>query len=62
MSSRSFLRLTAALVLCVAATNAGSVAQTPISGIYSNLRYNSEGGDLLGMELLVLPNESSNGQ
>jgi hypothetical protein len=59
MSSRSFFRLKAALVLCAAATNAGSAAQTPISGIYSNLRYNSEGGDLLGMELLVLPNESS---
>jgi hypothetical protein len=27
----------------------------PVSGIYSDLTYNVEGGDLLGMELLVLP-------
>jgi hypothetical protein len=59
MISRSFLRLKAALVLCAAATNVGSAAQTPISGIYSNLRYNSQGGDLLGMELLILPSEGS---
>ena len=26
-----------------------------ITGIYSNLAYNEEGGDLLGMELLILP-------
>jgi hypothetical protein len=26
-----------------------------ITGIYSNLSYNKDGGDLLGMELLILP-------
>jgi hypothetical protein len=26
-----------------------------VSGIYSNLSYNEEGGDLLGTELLILP-------
>jgi hypothetical protein len=29
-----------------------------ITGIYSNLYYNVEGGDLLGMELLILPSGS----
>jgi hypothetical protein len=29
-----------------------------VSGIYSNLRYNVEGGDLLGMELLIFPSGS----
>ena len=37
------------------AATAGSATQTSIRGIYSSLRYNSEGGDLLGMELLILP-------
>jgi hypothetical protein len=59
MTSRSFLRIKAALVLCMVATNAGSATQTIISGIYSNLRYNSDGSDLLGMELLILPSEGS---
>lgn len=30
-----------------------------VSGIYSDLYYNSEGGDLLGMELLVIPCDPS---
>lgn len=55
MTSRSFLRLSAALVLCTVAATASSATQTSIRGIYSSLRYNSEGGDLLGMELLILP-------
>jgi hypothetical protein len=59
MTARSFLRLNAALVLCTMATNAGSAAQTSMSGIYSDLHYNSEGGDLLGMELLILPGEGA---
>jgi hypothetical protein len=29
-----------------------------ITGIYSNLHYNDEGGDLLGMELLIIPAKS----
>lgn len=36
-------------------------AATPepkIAGIYSDLHYSQEGGDLLGMELLVVPTES----
>jgi hypothetical protein len=28
-----------------------------ISGIYSNLAFNSEGGDLLGTELMIVPRE-----
>ena len=57
--SRSFLKPLAVLVLSTAGTNAGSAEPTPLSGIYSNLRYNSEGGDLLGMELLILPGKES---
>lgn len=30
-------------------------SNTKVTGVYSNLRYNKEGGDLLGMELLVIP-------
>jgi hypothetical protein len=30
-----------------------------VTGIYSNLHYNDEGGDLLGMELLIIPDNSS---
>ncbi len=28
-----------------------------VTGIYSSLTYNEEGGDLLGMELLIVPRE-----
>ena len=38
------------------------VAPLKVSGIYSDLSYNAEGGDLLGMELLVIPaGEDKNG-
>jgi hypothetical protein len=30
-----------------------------VSGIYSDLEYNQEGGDLLGMELLIIPSDPS---
>ena len=30
-----------------------------VSGVYSDLHYNSEGGDLLGMELLIIPSDPS---
>jgi hypothetical protein len=33
-----------------------------ITGIYSSLTYNAEGGDLLGMELLVIPAESAHAE
>jgi len=29
-----------------------------VTGIYGNLHYNAEGGDLLGMELLIIPDNS----
>lgn len=32
--------------------------QAHVSGIYSDLYYNSDGGDLLGMELVIIPNDS----
>lgn len=31
--------------------------ESRITGIYSNLTYNEEGGDLLGKELLIVPRE-----
>jgi len=30
-----------------------------VPGVYSDLHYNSEGGDLLGMELLIIPSDPS---
>lgn len=35
--------------------------QQRITGIYSDLSYNEEGGDLLGMELLIVPSGSGPG-
>ncbi len=50
------------LALLVLSLAVGPVfAQTTklkVTGIYSNLRYIQEGGDLLGMELLVVPSEA----
>ncbi len=44
------------LVLSLAAGPVfGQTSKPKVTGIYSNLRYNQEGGDLLGMELLVIP-------
>lgn len=34
------------------------ISGAKVTGVYSNLRYNQEGGDLLGMELLVVPSEA----
>ena len=30
-----------------------------VSGVYTDLKYNQEGGDLLGMELLIIPSDPS---
>ena len=46
------------LLIASAVTVAGPASAPKITGIYSNLRFNDEGGDLLGMEILVLPRES----
>lgn len=35
-----------------------SQTANPISGIYSNINYNTEGGDLLGMELFIFPSNT----
>jgi hypothetical protein len=32
--------------------------RTRVTGTYSNLHYNSEAGDLLGMELLIIPSKA----
>jgi hypothetical protein len=52
-------KLVAAITLAVLLVSAkAEVPSEPrVSGIYSSLRFNSEGGDLLGTELLILPRE-----
>lgn len=46
----------ALVVLSLAGAPAfGQTSRPKVTGVYSNLRYNQEGGDLLGMELLVVP-------
>jgi len=43
------------LCLLASLSFAGEPEVKRLTGIYSNLSYNAEGGDLLGMELLILP-------
>jgi hypothetical protein len=49
----SLCALIAVTSLCAAAPP--SDARVRITGTFSNLTYNSEGGDLLGMEVLIVP-------
>jgi hypothetical protein len=49
---RGTVMLMVVAMLCVPASSAPPAR---ITGIYSNLKYSSEGGDLLGMELIVVP-------
>jgi hypothetical protein len=44
------------VILIFAAPSAASAGER-VTGIYSNLTYNDEGGDLIGTELLILPRE-----
>ena len=44
----------AALAFSVAG-EAGGASQVKISGIYSDLYFNEEGGDLLGTEIMIVP-------
>lgn len=53
MTIRAFFLIT--LCLLASATFAAEPQTKRITGIYSNLSYNAEGGDLLGMELLIIP-------
>jgi len=56
------MRLHLALALYVLVSPASWASTTPtsprISGIYSDLAYNVDGGDLVGVELLVVPTGS----
>jgi hypothetical protein len=45
------------LLLAAAPVSAQAPTQR-LSGIYSDLKYNTEAGDLNGMELLIVPRES----
>jgi hypothetical protein len=49
------------LLLASALAPAASAPQphARVSGVYSDIHYNSEGGDLLGMELLIIPSDPS---
>ncbi|MHA6204907.1 hypothetical protein ACXU4B_10815 [Dyella soli] len=47
------------LLLTVALPVGAQGVTQRVTGIYSDLHYNKEGGDLLGMELLIVPSDSS---
>jgi hypothetical protein len=54
------MRMIAVVAALLLATHSGSTAerasQVPrVAGIYSNLSFNSEGGDVLGIEILIVP-------
>jgi hypothetical protein len=61
MWRRSLPAFLALLAVLSPATRADSAKPARLTGVYSNLRFNGEGGDLLGMELLVLPRRSGAG-
>ena len=56
---RILCTLIAIASLCAAAPSSG--ADVRITGTFSNLRYNSEGGDLLGLEILIVPAQGDRG-
>lgn len=45
----------AIVLLTTAVSGAGQTPTVKVSGTYSNLRFESESGDLLGMEIKVVP-------
>jgi hypothetical protein len=49
----------ALLSLCALEVSAAEKPAQRIIGIYSDLDYNDEGGDLLGMELIIIPSGGS---
>jgi hypothetical protein len=51
------VRLTAAAVALLYVSVGAVTDGAGITGIYSNLRYNKEGGDLLGVEVLIFPSK-----
>lgn len=62
MRRRTVLRVVsglAATVLC--ATTLVAADAVRVAGVYSNLQYNEEGGDLLGVELLIFPSRNAAG-
>jgi len=54
-------QLTGALVACALVLLSASIAVSAdavrVAGVYSNLHYNKEGGDLLGAEILIFPSK-----
>jgi hypothetical protein len=51
-----------ALVLLAPGALAGAAEPSRVSGIYSNLHWNAEGGDLIGIELFVVPRGTGGGE
>ena len=43
------------VIASLGATVPTLAADVRVTGTFSNLRYNSEGGDLLGLEILIIP-------
>jgi len=58
MMRTALVRFVIALLLLSAGAAWASPSHPSIAGTYSNLRFNAEGSDLLGTELLILPRRS----
>src|SRR5258707_45416 len=52
------MRATALIAALAIAPGPVSAADGNLAGIYSNLSYNDEAGDLLGVEMMVVPTDS----
>jgi hypothetical protein len=50
------------LFTCVCVAAFSWAAPPHAAGIYSNLRFNSEGGDLLGVEIILIPRAASDSE
>jgi hypothetical protein len=48
-----------AVLVALASVASAQNGRPMASGIYTDLEYNQEGGDLLGMELLIIPSDPS---
>jgi hypothetical protein len=48
-----------AVLMAFASIASAQNGRPMVSGVYSDLEYNQEGGDLLGMELLIIPSDPS---
>lgn len=59
--SKTIGAVVACALLLLGGGVAGAADAVRVAGVYSNLHYNKEGGDLLGAEVLIFPANASNG-